>query len=57
MTQQNLSYPASAPQPLFWPEFVAIAIDIMILVAIGSWVFSQAKKAIKGEEVKSPLGG
>jgi hypothetical protein len=50
-------YPAGAPQPLFWPELVAIAIDIMILVAIGSWAFSQAKKAIKGEEVKPPLGG
>jgi hypothetical protein len=44
-------YPSGAPQPLFWPEFVGIAIDIMILVAIGSWVFSQARKALKGEEV------
>jgi hypothetical protein len=49
-------YPSGVPQPQFWPEFVAIAIDIAILVAIFSWAFSQAKKAIKGEEVKLPGG-
>jgi len=49
-------YPTSAPQPLFWPELVAIMIDIAILVVVFSWAFSQAKKAIKGEEVKLPGG-
>jgi len=43
------------PSAQFWPELVAIAIDIMILVAIGSWVFSQAKRAFKGEEVEKPF--
>lgn len=47
--------PASAPQPMFWPELVGVAIDIMILIALASWAFSQAKKAWRGEEVKSPL--
>lgn len=54
MTQQ---YPTSAPQPQFWPELVAIMIDIAILVAVFSWAFSVARKAIKGEEVKQPFGG
>jgi hypothetical protein len=54
---QGAQYPGGAPQPLFWPELVAAAVDIMILVALGSWVFSQAQKAIKGEEVKLPSGG
>jgi hypothetical protein len=49
-------YPASAPQPQFWPELVAVMIDIAILVVVFSWAFSQAKKAIKGEEVRI-LGG
>ena len=43
------------PSAQFWPELVAIAIDIMILAAIGSWVFSQAKRAFKGEEVARPF--
>jgi len=52
MTEQ---YPTGAPQPLFWPELVAVMIDIAVLVAIFSWAFSLAKKAIKGEEVKPEL--
>ena len=52
MTEQ---YPTGAPQPLFWPELVAVMIDIAVLVAIFSWAFSIAKKAIKGEEVKPEL--
>ena len=52
MTEQ---YPTGAPQPLFRPELVAVMIDIAVLVAIFSWAFSLAKKAIKGEEVKPEL--
>jgi hypothetical protein len=59
VTQQNLisySIPTSQPlQPLQWQAFVGIAIDVMILVALGAWAFSQVKKAWKGEEVKLPL--
>jgi hypothetical protein len=49
--------PVTLDQPTaqFWPELVAIAIDIMILVALGSWAFSQAKKAWKGQEVGKPF--
>jgi len=42
-------------QPLFWQELIAIAVNIMILVALGAWAFSQAKKAWKGEEIERPL--
>jgi len=56
MTQQNLvPYPASAPQPLFWPEIFPLMVDIIILVALFAWAFSQVKKAVKGEEVKRPF--
>jgi len=56
MSQYPVPYPASAPQPQFWPELVVVMIDIAILVVVFSWAFSQAKKAIKGEEVRI-LGG
>ena len=53
MTEQSLiSYPASAPQPQIWPELMALMIDVAILVVVFSWAFSQAKKAVKGEEVR-----
>ncbi len=42
-------------QPLLWQELIAIAVNIMILVAIGTWVFSQVKKAAKGEEIEKPF--
>ena len=55
MTQYPVPYPASAPQPQFWPELVAVMIDILILISLASWVFSQAKKAWRGEEIEKPL--
>ena len=48
-------YPAGAPQPLFWPAVMAAMVNIVILVALVSWAFSQVKKAIKGEEVERPF--
>jgi len=57
MSQYPVPYPTSAPQPQFWPELVAVMIDIAILVAVFSWALSVARKAIKGEEVKPPFGG
>ncbi len=42
-------------QPLFLEDLIAIAVNIMILVAIGSWIFSQVKKVAKGEEVEKPF--
>lgn len=52
---QPISYLSSAPQPLFWPELVAVMVDILILIALGSWVLSQAKKAWRGEEIEKPF--
>lgn len=43
------------PQPLFWTQMVAITVNIMILIALGLWVFSQGKKAVRGEEVSQPV--
>ena len=55
MTQQPISYPSSAPQPLFWQGLVAVMVNVMILMAFGAWTFSQLKKAAKGEEVERPF--
>jgi hypothetical protein len=44
-------YPAEY-QPQFWQALIAGAMDILILIALGAWALSLAKKAFKGEEVK-----
>jgi len=48
-------YGQSQLQPLFWKELIAIAVNIMILVAIGSWIFSQIMKVRRGEEIEKPF--
>jgi hypothetical protein len=49
---QQHDYQAAQYQPLFWQGLVAGAIDVAMMVALGAWALSLAKKAIKGEEVK-----
>jgi len=44
--------PQQQYQPLFWQAVVAVIIDLVILVALGAWAYSVARKALKGEEVK-----
>ena len=39
-------------QPQFWQTLIAGIIDMIILIALGAWAFSLAKKALKGEEVE-----
>jgi len=46
---------AQQVQPVFWPQLIAIMVNSMILIALGIWVFSQGKKAWRGEEVSQPL--
>jgi hypothetical protein len=46
--------PQQQYQPLFWQALVAGIIDLIILVALGAWAFSIARKALKGEEVELP---
>lgn len=41
----------SPVQPLFWQS----VISMMIAVAFIAWAVSQVRKAIKGEEVPSPI--
>jgi hypothetical protein len=42
-------------QPMFWAALFEGLIGIAILVAMGAWALSLARKAIKGEEVEFPL--
>jgi len=42
-------------QPLFWTQLIAMMVDFLIIVAIGIWLFSQAKKAWRGEEIARPF--
>ena len=41
----------SPVQPLFWQS----VISVMVAVAFMAWAYSQVRKAIKGEEVPSPI--
>jgi len=50
--QQYYSYyPSESYQPQFWQALVAGVIDIVIMIALGAWALSLAKKAFRGEEV------
>lgn len=41
-------------RPLFWQGIIAAMVNIMIVIALASWIFSGAKKALRGEEVDLP---
>ena len=47
-------YPAEY-QPQFWQAVVSGLINIAMLIAVGAWVLSLVRKAVKGEEVEFPL--
>jgi len=49
--QQYYSYYPTEYQPQFWQALVAGVIDIVIMIALGAWALSLAKKAFRGEEV------
>ena len=49
-------YDSPEYRPLFWPELIALAVNIMILIALASWIFSGVKKVLRGEEVALPTG-
>jgi hypothetical protein len=52
LPQQYYYYYPAQYQPQFWQALIAGAMDILILIALGAWVFSLMKKAFRGEEVK-----
>jgi len=49
--QQYYNYYPAEYQPQFWQALVAGVIDIVIMIALGAWALSLAKKAFRGEEV------
>jgi len=54
--QQYYGYYAPAEyQAMFWQALIAGLIDILIIMALGAWALSPARKVIKGEEVEFPL--
>ena len=57
MIQSSQSSVVPATQPVFWAGLVAVMVDMVILIVLFSWAFSQAKKAWKGEEVELPVIG
>jgi uncharacterized membrane protein YdbT with pleckstrin-like domain len=48
-------YPATAPQPQFIQELVAVMIPLIMLAVFSAWGISQIKKLFKGEEVPKPF--
>jgi len=57
MYPQQQALTIQQPQPLFWGQMIAITVNIMILIVLGMWVFSQGKKMARGEEVAQPVIG
>jgi hypothetical protein len=47
-------YPADY-QVQQWQGLIGALMGVAMLVAMGAWAFSVARKALKGEEVKYPL--
>ena len=54
LPQQYYYYSLTEYQPQFWQAIVAGVIDIAIMIALGAWALSLAKKAFRGEEVELP---
>jgi len=48
-------YPAGYYWPQFFQELIPVVIGIAVMVAVGAWALSLARKAFKGEEVEFPL--
>lgn len=55
MSRQEYGAQLQSVQPVFWQGVMVAMVNIMILIALGSWAFSQVKKAVKGEEVARPF--
>ena len=53
--QQEYYCPAANYWPLFFQELIPVVIGIAVMVAMGAWALSLARKAFKGEEVEFPL--
>ena len=52
--QQYYYYYPAEYQLQFWQAIAAGVIDIAIMIALGAWALSLAKKAFRGEEVELP---
>jgi hypothetical protein len=53
--QYEIYYPSGYYWPLFFQELIPVVVGIAVMVAMGAWALSLARKAFKGEEVKFPL--
>ncbi|MBN1188600.1 MAG: cytosine permease [Dehalococcoidales bacterium] len=53
--QQVYGYNSLTYQPQFLQTAVSGIIGIAMVIAVGAWAFSIARKAFKGEEVEFPL--
>jgi len=55
LPQQYYQYYPAEYQPQFWQAAFSGLVNIAILIAVGAWALSLARKAVKGEEVEFPL--
>ena len=53
--EQYNGYISTSYQPQFLQTAISGLIGIAMLIAVGAWAFSVARKAFKGEEVEFPL--
>ena len=54
---QYMAYPSYQFQPQVGQAIVAVAIDLIIIAALGAWALSLVRKSLKGEEVELVLTG
>ena len=55
LPQQYYEYYPTEYQPQFWQAVFSGLVNIAILIAVGAWALSLARKAVKGDEVEFPL--
>jgi hypothetical protein len=58
MNEYPEEYPSYSPasyQALQWQGILGTLMGVAVLVAVGAWALSVARKALKGEDVEFPL--
>jgi len=53
--EYDYTYSPAQYQAMQWQSIFTVLIGVAVLVAMGAWALSLARKAFKGEEVKFPL--
>lgn len=53
--EEYIGYSPMSYQALQWQGILGTLMGVAVLVAVGAWALSVARKALKGEDVEFPL--